>query len=706
MPTNSVETLARPVTVDGLVESLKRAWRQGTPPDVAGAMREYPELLRHRSLAVDLAYEEYCLLEEAGCPPEPDQFCQRLPAFASQIREVIRGHRVFADHPELFANAEGDWPRPGDSFEGLALERELGRGGFARVYLARDPATGNRPIALKLSPNSSGEARTLGPITHPHIVAVHWAKQVRKWHTICMPFVGATTLADVIDAAFRREGAGASRSARTILDEIGPAIDPAARESAVLTGRESYPDAAAAVAVRLADALAYLHRSGVSHGDLKPSNVILGSGGHPYLIDFNLATGLNDSLLRCGGTVPYMAPERLRLLTGEREGSAGPAAPTDVYSLGAVLFEMLTGHLPFKPGAFFDPKGVVRDLLRRQSGAVPDATAHDSRVPRSLARLLAHCLSVDPQKRPSAQSLTQHLRHYLGRRARRGRVLLRPGALLGGAVLAWQVAVGAVPADPTTPVPAGVPAPNTPPEPPAVHRRPSTPDDFFRRGVESLRGNDTAAAMKDFDAARRAKPDGRSTAFLAYCHARSGNHKAAATLYQEAIRDHGYAEAWAHCNRAYSLIRGGSPDQLRQAINEATTALEREPKLRAARLNRAYARFLLDLDPKTQSLRNPGDCLADLEAILTEGPYSADLYYKAALVLAAASAGREEHSARAVNCLQEAVRRGRDPRLLAQEPVFRTHLTSRPDFAEVIKLPPAKAPTPGPNLHVVDPLAP
>ncbi|MBP3954056.1 protein kinase [Gemmata sp. G18] len=707
MPTASPSLLAPPPAVDGLVASLKRAWRQGTPPNTAGVLRDHPELLRHRSLTVDLAYEEYCLLEEAGRPPEPEEFCRQLPAFASQVREVIRGHRVFADHPELFAPAEVDWPEPGASYEGLVVERELGRGGFARVYLARDPATGNRPVALKLSQESSVEARTLGPIVHPHIVAIHWARRVEGLHAICMSFVGAATLADVIEGSFRGPAAGRPRSARTILgvtdSAAAPAAAPAARGASLLDGRESYPDAVATVAARLADALAYLHQSSVSHGDLKPSNIILGPSGHPYLIDFNLATGLDDSLFRCGGTVPYMAPERLRLLLGEREGTgAGAAAPTDVYSLGAVLFEALTGHLPFKPGTYLDPKDLARDMLRRQATAPPNATAYNPEVPGPLARLVAHCLLSDPRKRPSAQSLAQQLRRHLDRRARLKRALLTGSGLLGGVALAWQVAAAA----PSAPDPHPQPEITAPSETSTVRAKPSTPEEFFQRGTEFLRGNDTAAAMKDFDDARRAKPDGQNTAYLAYCHARSGNHKAATTLYQEAIRDYAYAKAWAHSNRANSLIRCGSPDQFREAIGAATTALELAPGLRAAHLNRAYARFLLDLDPKTQVLKNPDECLNDLEAVMVKGPYTADLFYKAALVLVTAKPGNEEYCVRAVNWLREAVKLGRDPKLLAQDAVLRVHLAGRADFTEVTKQAPGERPARAANLHVIDPLDP
>ena len=76
---------------------------------------------------------------------------------------------------------------------------------------------------------------------------------------------------------------------------------------------------------------------GVTHGDLKPSNIVLGPGGHPYLIDFNLAAGDARVLHRYGGTLPYMPPERVRRLLGE-PAEVGYPDRADVYSLGAVLY--------------------------------------------------------------------------------------------------------------------------------------------------------------------------------------------------------------------------------------------------------------------------------------------------------------------------------------------------------------------------------
>jgi hypothetical protein len=679
-----------PEQLADLVATLKKEWRNGAPPDAARAMRENPELLRHRSLVVDLAYEEYCLREEAGRTPDAEQFCGGLPAFRSQVREVIDGHRLIADNPDLFAKPEPSWPEPGDRFEGLTVVRPLGRGAFAQAYLARDPATGNRPVVLKLSPSPSGEARTLGPIQHPNVVGVHWARAVRGMHAICMPFVGSATLLDVIAAAF--DPATGPPAARAFLAAAG---DAPGHTAPLLHGNEAYADAVAAVGARLADALDHLHRCGVTHGDLKPSNVILGPGGHPYLIDFNLATGPDDPL-RCGGTLPYMAPERLRLLCGEPT-DGGPSDRADVYSLGVVLFEALTGAVPFPP-PFCNPREAAADLLRRQAAGLPSLCAANPQIPRSLARLVESCLATDPQQRPTAERLRRALDSLRRRRARRLRWLLAGVAVAAAGLIGWQLTPGPVPPGDGTPKADSA----------AIRPKPSTPDALFERGCEFLRAGDVAAAAKDFGDSHRARPDGRTAAYLAYCLARSGNHAAAAALYEEAVTTHGYQQTWARSNWSYSLTQSGpAPNQLRRAIDEATAALNLEPGLRAARLNRAHARFLLNGARKTRTLSDP-ECLADLEAVLATGPYTADLYYKAALILTASAAGQEDRLARAVGYLREAVKLGREPRLLGEDPWLRPHLSARQDFGELIKLPPttpARTANAIDDLHIINPLS-
>src|SRR5262249_9225632 len=264
MATNLTESVLAPEALADLVDSLKQAWREGSPPDTAQALRDHPQLLGYRSFVVDLPSHQYCLRTGAGCPAEDEAFCEALPAFRSQVREVLRGHHLLADHPDLLDKAEVAWPRIGERFEGLTIVRELGRGAFARAYLAVDPETGGRPVALKLSPSPSRAPGRIGPMAHPHVVGVHGARRAGGLHAICMPFVGAATFRDVIDAGF---GAASRRvrSSRTVLDAIDAQTisrDAPTPSSPLLDGRESYPDAVATLAARLADALAYLHRAG------------------------------------------------------------------------------------------------------------------------------------------------------------------------------------------------------------------------------------------------------------------------------------------------------------------------------------------------------------------------------------------------------------------------------------------------------------
>jgi tetratricopeptide (TPR) repeat protein len=649
-----------------LVGALKEAWRDGAAPDAPGAIREHPALLRHRSLVVDLAYEEYCLREEAGAAPEPEVFCARFAAFRSQIHEVIRGHRLLADHPELLA-APPAWPLPGGRFEQLLVERELGRGAFARVYLARDPEAGDRPVVLKLSPGPSREARTLGPITHPHVVPVLWARRSGGFDAVCMPFVGATTLGDAVAAAFVTAGGA----------EPGY---PRRRD-------RGYPRWAATVAARLAAAVEYLHRAGVAHGDLKPSNVLLGPGAHPYLIDFNLATGLTDPPLRCGGTLPYMPPERLRAMIGETSGPTSPAA-ADVYSFGVVLFETLTGRVPVEPNDG-PASAAVAALLERLAAR---RTARAAGAPAALAAIVDRCLAPDPAARPTMSQVRRELERYLARR-RFGRVV--------GVGLAAAVGLSLLVAHPTPPGRSIDEPPPPIPSPPAP--RPNSAGAHFAEGVRHLKRGQVAAALADFDAADRLRPDGPTAAHLGYCQSLAGQHRAAVELYQRAIRDHRFAPAWVRNNLAYGLIKSApTAGSFRTARAEADAALALSAGLRPARLNRVYAQFRLELKEGKQDLTDAA-ALAEVDAVMAEPSGSADLYAKAAAMTVAFGNGRPDCAGRAIGYLERAVELGHRPTAFASDPVLSRYLADRADYRRVLERLPGVVPGPVPDPHLVRP---
>ena len=248
------------------------------------------------------------------------------------------------------------------------LEREIGRGGMATVWLARD-LKHQRPVALKvLLPEL---AQSLGPerfrreiataarLQHPHILSVHDSGEAggQLWFT--MPYVHGESLRERI----RREG-------RLAVDE------------ALRITREA------------AQALAYAHAEGVVHRDIKPENILITRDGSTLVADFGVARALGteergDNLTQTGsaiGTPTYMAPEQA---TGDR-GIDGRA---DQYALAAVCYEMLVGEPPFT-GA-----NVAQLMAARFSTPVPDAQQKRAEVPPRVASALRSALALKPDDR-------------------------------------------------------------------------------------------------------------------------------------------------------------------------------------------------------------------------------------------------------------------------------------------------------------------
>lgn len=236
------------------------------------------------------------------------------------------------------------------------IERLIGEGAFAGVYLATDTAL-RRLVAVKVSDVFTGEARTLAALEHPGIVRVF--QEVREKHTgysvLAMQYVAGSSLAGVVSGLKARRKAGESWTGETVLmltaasgGEVS-AGDPASFRARETVRLLDGPEFALWVAARLAEALAYAHSRGVLHLDIKPANVLVSALGQPYLTDFNVSirrdagAGLTTRFL--GGTPPYMAPEAMKafaaepadrlVLTQKIDGRA------DIYGLGVLLRELL-----------------------------------------------------------------------------------------------------------------------------------------------------------------------------------------------------------------------------------------------------------------------------------------------------------------------------------------------------------------------------
>ena len=260
---------------------------------------------------------------------------------------------------------------PGSTFAGYEIDSVVGAGGIGILYRARQLRL-DRPVALKvveadvardpvIRERLRREARAVASLDHPNVVPLYEAGEEDGTVYIVTRWVEGTELG-------------------TLIQDEGP-LEP---------GR------AARTAAQIAAALEAAHEAGLVHRDVKPSNVILTNEDHVYLTDFGLAKragtapGLTaeDQML---GTIDYVAPEQI-------EGSE-PDARSDIYSLGCVLFEMLTGEPPFA-----SQKGGMAKMWAHVNAEPPSVSERRRDVPPALEDELKLAMAKSPEARPTAAS--------------------------------------------------------------------------------------------------------------------------------------------------------------------------------------------------------------------------------------------------------------------------------------------------------------
>lgn len=288
----------------------------------------------------------------------------------------------------------------GAAGERFRLVRKLGEGGMGVVYEAWDEKF-QAPVALKFLSHVEParlarfkqEFRSLVDLQHPHLVSMYELFSGGEQWFYSMELVHEVGLVNYV-----REGASSARSDQTMThmttNDAGDMHTDVVTATSMPIGRlggHLLVDRLYSVLQQLARAISALHAAGKLHRDIKPSNVLVSAEGHVSLADFGLVLEISDSEKQAGfaGTVPYCAPEQL---TGEYPDGAA----SDWYAFGTLIFQLLTGRLPFEG----EVDGIAQQKTKTRAPLVRDVMAS---APRDLAELTDKLLDPVPHRRPNAK---------------------------------------------------------------------------------------------------------------------------------------------------------------------------------------------------------------------------------------------------------------------------------------------------------------
>ncbi len=395
---------------------------------------------------VAVALDEYLAELQAGRRPSREEFLDRYP----EIRDPLdRGLDVLEF---VHSNAGTDTPQPPDLpgadllppetiLGDYRLIREVGRGGMGVVYEAQQVSLGRR-VAVKVLSGAGVldprrlqrfriEAQAVAQLNHPHIVPIFAVGFDRGIHYYAMQYVEGSTLAEILENhPARQKGGGEETTLVPTRQAPGSSSGVAAAASSLgvrstdpddsgfrltsrgagsnitpIAGREAFR-AIAQLGIQAAEGLDHAHAMGVLHRDIKPSNLLIDARGNLWITDFGLARFQDDSGLTLTGdlvgTLRYMAPE----MAMGRRLSFDPRS--DIYSLGATLYELLTLR-PVFPGKD------RQELLRQIAQDEPVSPRRiDGAIPRDLETIVMKAMAKEPERRyASARELAEDLSCFL-----------------------------------------------------------------------------------------------------------------------------------------------------------------------------------------------------------------------------------------------------------------------------------------------------
>jgi len=369
---------------------------------------EFPEIEAESGWASEILAAEYYSRRRRGDDVELGEYEQRFPQHTSNLRQLVT---VAKDVP----GSEGDSIElvPGQVIGDFEIISLLGSGSHACVYLVKQ-ITLDRRLALKVSRVVGDEGRALARLDHPHIVPVYGQEIIGRRKLLAMPYVPGKTLADWI-AHRRKIDVRAWRSSDLLEwlhseNVVGGSDVSGEGELADggLEGTLRFAPAMCDIILGLARALRHAHGQGVLHRDIKPANVLLDRSGRALLTDFNVAvrrearSGSDRSQI--GGTLAYMAPEHLMAMEPQLPGTAEDIdARSDLYSLGVLFYELLTGSKPWRVRSTQNASAAeTNQMAAERLTAAPHVPTDTPGVTPALCSIVRRCLAPKPEDRYQA----------------------------------------------------------------------------------------------------------------------------------------------------------------------------------------------------------------------------------------------------------------------------------------------------------------
>ena len=431
---DDARALAELIRVD-----IDRRYATNNPLIVSEYIHEFPILLTNRDAMAAIAFEDFRSRQSSGLLCDRSRWSW-IPGIAQQdwYAKLSNSGSSATDVSWSVSRADAETPSKvvhsvepeiGGDFGEFRLIGFLGDGAFSRVFLATQRSLGDRYVALKVVRRTLSEPRHLARLHHTGIVPLYSLHRIGQYSALCMPYSGATTLADWLSSTDQENNTPAKgpRSGQSLINTL--LSTQAKLNQTTLPGTfESSPNSlpewqtqssqdkrspntqslgpldalvrlpsdelALWLACRLAAALGHAHARGIVHGDLKPANILLRNDGEPALIDFNLSYEFdNQDIQRLGGTLPYMSPEQMKALIGRNTLLSSSA---DVYAQGIILYEIVEGHLPFTPPASAAECDLDVAISARQSEKIHFSTGGCG---AGFQAIVSKCLAYDPSDR-------------------------------------------------------------------------------------------------------------------------------------------------------------------------------------------------------------------------------------------------------------------------------------------------------------------